>query len=63
MEIWEILSILAFFAFWFYGIGILMEALILTNFAVRQPEIMLYLLEHPEIGKEFSPFLDEPFAD
>ena len=63
MEIWEIFSTLAFFAIWFYGIGAALEAVFLVNFAVRQPEIMGYLLEHPEIGKELSPFLDDPFAD
>ena len=62
MEILEILSILVVFAIWFYGIGLALEAMFLTNFAFRQPEIMLYLLEHPEAGKELSPFLDDPFA-
>jgi hypothetical protein len=62
MEILEILSMLVVFAIWFYGIGIAMEAMFLTGFAIRQPEIMLYLLEHPEAGKELSSFLDDPFA-
>lgn len=56
----EILLTLVLFAVWFYGTGTALEALVLTDFAFRQPELMLWLLEHPEAGKELSPFLDEP---